>query len=216
MGKNIKTNHSKSLKFFKLFKKWKNLEYQNNLRIKFLTIPQRGNHLIWICYFASNVMRLASKSEENRHRCGGDPNVEAIGIDDEDSIDVSSSNVEDKKGVHHNFDDIFEEITGDLSENWHPPKVYNSEETGPNILNISDDDEVACEKKSNLEDSFDETTCHLTENSNEEQISDGKSTDNILSSKKDASIPTQNNETNSPKNDENAENIPPRNEDLPE
>ena len=103
-----------------------------------------------------------------------------------------------------------------MSENWHPPKVYNSEETGPNILNISDDDEVACEKKSNLEDSFDETTCHLTENSNEEQISDGKSTDNILSSKKDASIPTQNNETNSPKNDENAENIPPRNENSPE
>merc|ERR1712037_969107 len=159
---------------------------------------------------------FASKSEENRHRCGGDPNVEVIGIDDEGSIDASSSNVEDKKGVDHNFGDIFEEITGDLSENWHPPKVYNSEETGPNILNISDDNEADYEKKSNLEDSFDETTCHLTENSNEKQISDGKSTDNILSSKKDASIPTQNNETNSPKNDENAENIPPRNEDLPE
>ena len=119
-------------------------------------------------------------------------------------------------GVDHNFDDIFEEITGDLSENWHPPKVYNSEETGPNILNISDDNEADYEKKSNLEDSFDETTCHLTENSNEKQISDGKSTDNVLSSKKDESTPTHSNETNSPKNDENAENIPPRNENLPE
>ena len=103
-----------------------------------------------------------------------------------------------------------------MSENWHPPKVYNSEETGPNILNISDDNEADYEKKSNLEDSFDETTCHLTENSNEKQISDGKSTDNVLSSKKDESTPTHSNETNSPKNDENAENIPPRNENSPE
>ena len=116
-------------------------------------------------------------------------------------------------GVHHNFDDIFEEITGDLSENWHPPKVYNSEETGPNILTIFDDNEAAYEKKSNFEDSFDEDTCHLTENSKEKQISDGRSTDNILSSKKDASkfkdVPTHN-------NDENAENIPPRNDNSPE
>ena len=107
-----------------------------------------------------------------------------------------------------------------MSENWHPPKVYNSEETGPNILNISDDDEAAYEKNSNLEDSFDETTCHLTENSKENEISDGRSTDNVLSSKKDASkfedVSTHNNETNSPKNDENAENIPPRNENSPE
>ena len=103
-----------------------------------------------------------------------------------------------------------------MSENWHPPKVYNSEETGPNILNISDDNEADYEKKSNLEDSFDETTCHLTENSNEKQISDGKSTDNVLSSKKDESTLTHSNETNSPKNDENAENIPPRNENSPE
>ena len=101
-----------------------------------------------------------------------------------------------------------------MSENWHPPKVYNSEETGPNILNISDDDETAYEKKSNLEDSFDETTCHLTENSKENEISDGRSTDNILSSKKD--VPTHNNATKSPKNDENAENIPPRNKNSPE
>ena len=122
-------------------------------------------------------------------------------------------------GVHHNFDDIFEEITGDLSENWHPPKVYNSEETGPNILDMSDDNEAAYEEKSNFEDSFDETACHLTENSKEKQISDGNSTDNILSSKNDASKiddgPTHNNETNSLKNDENAENIPPRNENSP-
>jgi hypothetical protein len=103
-----------------------------------------------------------------------------------------------------------------LSENWHPPKVYNSEETGPNILRISDDNEADYEKNSNFEDSFDETTCHLTENSNEKQISDGKSTDNILSSKKDASTPTHNDETNPPKNDENAENIPPKNENSPE
>ena len=101
-----------------------------------------------------------------------------------------------------------------MSENWHPPKVYNSEETGPNILNISDDNEAAYEKKSNFEDSFDENTCHLTENSKEKQISDGRSADNILSSKKD--VPTHNNATNSPKNDENAENIPPRNENSPE
>ena len=107
-----------------------------------------------------------------------------------------------------------------MSENWHPPKVYNSEETGPNILTIFDDNEAAYEKKSNFEDSFDEDTCHLTENSKEKQISDGRSTDNILSSKKDASkfedVPTHNNETNSPKNDENAENIPPRNENSAE
>ena len=103
-----------------------------------------------------------------------------------------------------------------MSENWHPPKVYNSEETGPNILNISDDDETAYEKKSNLEDSFDETTCHMTENSNEKQISEGKSADNILSSKKDALTPSHNNEANSPNNDENAENIPPKNENLSE
>ena len=103
-----------------------------------------------------------------------------------------------------------------MSENWHPPKVYNSEETGPNILRIPDDNEADYETKSNFEDSFDETNCHLTENSNEKQISDGKSTDNVLSSKKDASTPTHNNETNSPKNDENAENIPPKNENLSE
>ena len=46
---------------------------------------------------------FASKSEENRHRCGVDPNVEAIGIDDEDSMDVSSSNVEDKKGKNRDI-----------------------------------------------------------------------------------------------------------------
>ena len=81
---------------------------------------------------------------------------------------------------------------------------------------MSDDNEAAYENKSNLEDSFDENTCHLTENSKEKQISEGKSTDIILSSKKDASTPTHNNETSSPKNDENAENIPPRNENSPE
>ena len=84
---------------------------------------------------------------------------------------------------------------------------------------MSDDNEAAYENKSNLEDSFDENTCHLTENSKENEISDGKSTDNVLSSKKDASRVedgTRNNETNSPKNDENAENIPPRNENSPE
>ena len=54
---------------------------------------------------------FASKSEENRHRCGGDPNVEAIGIDDEDSIDVSSSNVEDKKGKNR---DIIKKIISGL------------------------------------------------------------------------------------------------------
>ena len=46
---------------------------------------------------------FASKSEENRHRCGVDPNVEAIGIDDDDSINVSSSNVEDKKGKNRDI-----------------------------------------------------------------------------------------------------------------
>jgi hypothetical protein len=47
------------------------------------------------CYECEET--FASKSEENRHRCGVVPNVEAIGIDDED-FNVSSSNVEDKKG----------------------------------------------------------------------------------------------------------------------
>ena len=54
---------------------------------------------------------FASKSEENRHRCGGDPNVEAIGIDDEDSIDVSSSNVEDKKGKNKDKQFLYQEYS---------------------------------------------------------------------------------------------------------
>ena len=53
------------------------------------------------CYECEET--FASKSEENRHRCGVVPNVEAIGIDDDESINVSSSNVEDKKGKNRDI-----------------------------------------------------------------------------------------------------------------
>lgn len=112
-----------------------------------------------------------------------------------------------------------------MSENWHPPKVYNSEETGPNILNTSVEnvynDATAYEKKSNFEDSFLEidsseevTSNDLTEKLEEKQIFVLKSTDTIISSKKDASkfenVPTDNDSS------ENDENIPPINENSPQ
>ena len=70
---------------------------QNQDKIPDNSVQSQPSDLdLLFCYECDET--FASKSEENRHRCGVDPNVEAIGIDDEDSINVSSSKVEDEKG----------------------------------------------------------------------------------------------------------------------
>ena len=105
---NKKSKHQnkflKTLVSFKFLKKMEEfgVSKQSQDKIPGNSVKRQPSDLdLLFCFECDET--FASKSEENRHRCGVDPNVEAIGIDDEDSINVSSSNVEGKKGMNRDI-----------------------------------------------------------------------------------------------------------------
>ena len=106
-AQNLIKNQNKFLKTLVSFKFLKKMEEfgvskQSQDKIPGNSVKRQPSDLdLLFCFECDET--FASKSEENRHRCGVDPNVEAIGIDDEDSINVSSSNVEGKKGMNRDI-----------------------------------------------------------------------------------------------------------------